>query len=113
MKKLFIFFICLIFIAGCSQKKELYKEIDFFVNSLSTTYESYGFDGKEHAKTTSDGLYTITPIGRLINVKIQKAVSEDEYEDLKKDLESHYKNDKHVNKVYICGAGTIMIDCRN
>jgi len=105
----------LIFVAGCSpSKKELYKETDAFVQSLSTTYESYGLLGAtNHSKTTSDGLYTISPIGRLINVKIQKVVSDEEYEKLRKDLENHYKNDKRVNKVYICQAGTIMIDCRN
>ena len=105
----------LIFVVGCSpSKKELYKETDAFVQSLSTTYQSYGLlGGTNHSKTTSDGLYTVTPIGRLINVKIQKVVSDDEYEKLRKDLEKHYKNDKRVNNVYICGAGTVMIDCRN
>lgn len=115
MKNFLILFLSLIFVVGCSpSKKELYKETDAFVQSLSTTYESYGlFGGTNHSKTTSDGLYTISPIGRLINVKIQKVVSDEEYEKLRKDLENHYKNDKRVNKVYICQAGTIMIDCRN
>lgn len=53
------------------------------------------------------------PIGRLINVKILKAVTDDVYRDLEEDLESHYKNDRRVNNVYINNAGTIMIDCRN
>jgi len=115
MKKILICFISLIFVVGCSQsKKELYKETDAFVQSLETTYESYGvLGGTEHSVTTSDGLYTITPLGRLINVKIQKVVTEDEYEKLRKDLEKHYKNDAKVNQVYICAAGTVMIDCRN
>lgn len=113
MKKLYIFFISLIFVIGCSpSKKELFKETDVFVQSLETTYESYGIFGGA-AITTSDGLYTITPIGRLINVKIQKAVSDDEYEELREDLEEHYKDDVRVNKVYICQGGTVMIDCRN
>ena len=115
MKKLFIVLVSLIFIVGCSPNKtELYKETDTFVKSLSTTYESYGLlGGSKYSKTTSDGLYTVTPIGRLINVKIQKVVSNEEYEKLRKDLEKHYKNDARVNKVYICEAGTVMIDCRN
>lgn len=115
MKKLFIFFVSLILVVGCSpSKKELYKETDVFVESLSTTYESYGLlGGTKHSKTTSDGLYTITPIGRLINVKIQKVVSDEEYEKLRKGLEKHYKNNTKVNRVYICEAGTVMIDCRN
>jgi hypothetical protein len=105
----------MIILIGCSQsKRELYNETDAFVQSLETTYESYGlFVGTKHAKTTSDGLYSITPIGRLINVKIQKVATNDEYEKLRKNLEKHYKNDNRVNSVYRCQAGTIMIDCRN
>lgn len=102
-------------IIGCSKREnELFKETDIMVESLHTTYESYGIlGGKEHSKTTSDKLYTIMPIGRLINVKIEKVVGSDEYESLKKELEEHYSNDKRVNSVYINNAGTIMIDCRN
>ena len=115
MKKILICFIGIVFIVGCStSKKELYEKTDEFVQSLETTYESYGLlSGSSFSKTTNDGLYTITPIGRLINVKIQKAVSDDEYAELREDLEDHYENDSRVNKVYICQAGTIMIDCRN
>lgn len=115
MKKNLICFVGLILIIGCSQsKRELYIETDALVQSLETTYESYGLlGGKDHSKTTSDGLYTITPIGRLINVKIQKVVGDEEYESLRKSLEKHYKNDSRVNKVYINQGGTIMIDCRN
>ena len=114
MKKTLIYLIALIFIFGCSpSKKELYKETDALVESLQTTYESYGaFGSPEHNKTTSDGLYTMTPLGRLINVKIQKVVTDDEYENLRKDLENHYKDNVNVKSVYICGAGTVMIDCR-
>lgn len=115
MKTALMCFMSIILMIGCSSsKKELYKNTDAFVQSLETTYESYGLlGGTESSVTTSDGLYTITPIGRLINVKIQKAVNNDKYESLRKDLENHYKNDKKVNKVYICEGGTIMIDCRN
>ncbi|CCG54161.1 Probable lipoprotein precursor [Flavobacterium indicum GPTSA100-9 = DSM 17447] len=115
MKKKLIFSICLFLIVSCSPgKSELFKETDFFVESLYTTYESYGILGySENAKTTSDGLYTITPIGRLINVKILKAVEKEEYEDLKEDLKNHYEGNTKVNDVYICKAGTIMIDCRD
>ncbi|WP_199741572.1 hypothetical protein, partial [Flavobacterium sp. GSP6] len=68
---------------------------------------------QEHSKTTNDGLYTIMPVGRLINVKIQKVVESGEYEELKQDLKEHYEGNPKVNDVYICQAGTIMIDCRN
>ena len=100
---------------SCSPSKtELYKETDAFVESLATTYESYGLlGGAKYSKTTSNGLYRVTPIGRLINVKIEKVVSDAEYEKLRKALERRYKNDKRVNRVYINEAGTVMIDCRN
>jgi hypothetical protein len=116
MKKIIPVLILFLFlIIGCSPSKtELFKVTDSFVESLETTYESYGiFGGAEDAKTTSDGLYTIMPVGRLINVKILKAVDSDEYEELKQDLKDHYEGNTRVNDVYICQAGTIMIDCRN
>ncbi|MBN8643493.1 MAG: hypothetical protein J0L86_16905 [Flavobacteriales bacterium] len=115
MNKTLIFSICLLLIISCSpSKSELFRETDFFVESLQTTYKSYGIlGGSEYTKTTSDGLYSITPIGRLINVKIQKAVENDEYEELNQDLKDHYEGNSKVNDVYICKAGTIMIDCRN
>lgn len=115
MKKTLMFSICLFLIISCSPSKdELFKETDFFVESLNTTYKSYGVLGvSENAKTTSDGLYTITPIGRLINVKIQKVVESEEYEELKEDLKAYYEGNTKVNDVYICKAGTIMIDCRD
>ena len=114
MKKLFFYLITVFIITGCdNNKKELYKETDAFVESLHTTFESYGMNGLKYAKTTSDGLYTIMPMGRLINVKIEKVVEDKVYEDLRKDLEKHYHNDSRVNKVYINQGGTVMIDCRN
>jgi hypothetical protein len=114
MKKI-IFLTFLSFLISCSlEKKELYSLTDSFVESLQTKYESYGiFDGKVHAKTTSDGLYQVMPIGRLINVKILKVVKDDVYKDLEENFISHYKKDKRVNKVYINNGGTIIIDCRN
>lgn len=115
MKKLFLLLLTFVLLLGCSgSKSDLYKETDKFVSALSTEYQSYGMlGGVKHAVTTNDGLYTVTPIGRLINVKIQKAVDSDEYESLRNDLENHYKKDSRVNSVYICRAGTVMIDCRN
>jgi hypothetical protein len=115
MKKIVLYILASIFIVSCSEsKKELFKETDAFVNSLNTSVESYGLlRGEEYATKTSDGLYTIMPVGRLINVKIEKAVGADEYEELKSDIENHYKDDKRVNQVYINNAGTIMIDCRD
>ncbi len=115
MKKIIVYSILLIIAIGCSQsKRELYEITDKFVISLDTEYESYGIlGGTKYAETTKDGLYTVTPIGRLINVKIQKVVEDEEYESLRESLEKHYKNDTRVNKIYINQGGTIMVDCRN
>jgi hypothetical protein len=110
--------ICIVlvaFLVGCSpSKQELFEITDSVVESLQTTYESYGMlGGKKHIKTTSDGKYQVMPVGRLINVKILEAVTDDIYLDLVEDLKSHYKDDTRVNDVYRNNGGTIMIDCRN
>lgn len=113
MKKILIATMTLIFLASCSQsKKELFAKTDRFVGSLQT-YRSYGIRGIENKIYTSDFKYQITPIGRLINVKIMSEVDNETYESLKEDLAQHYKKDSRVNDVYICNAGTIIIDCRN
>lgn len=101
---------CLAFLSGCSRHKDLYKITDKFVESLYTEYESYGLGGTQ--EYTPDRAYKVMPIFRLINVRIEKAASDDEYEDLINDLKAHYKGNPHVNDVYRCQAGTIMIDCR-
>lgn len=91
------------------EKKDLYDKIDYFVENLSNSYVSYGLFSNEK-KMTTKGTYHILPIGRLINVKIYDYnVS---YEKLKEDIKDHYKNNKTVKDVYICKAGTIMVDCR-
>lgn len=91
--------------------RELYEITDGFVSSLKTL-NSYGMlDGMDYAMHTKDGAYTVFPIGRLINVKIEK--SDANYESLKTELKDHYQNNPNVNDVYICQGGTIMIDCRN
>ena len=115
MKKLLIYFSSLIFIIGCStSKSELYEKTDFFVESLAKDYNIYGVTSNlKYTETTSDGLYQINPIGRLINVKILKAVDHEVYEELREDLEDRYQSDSRVNDVYINKGGTIMIDCRN
>ena len=118
MKKQRIILICVILtvsssIVGCSGYNELFEITDHFVESLYTTYESYGLQGERHTKFTSDGLYKVMPVGRLINVRIEKVVDDEEYEKLRAALEKHYKNDTRVNGVYIAEAGTVMIDCRN
>lgn len=121
MKKIAMVFVCLMTMTftSCGQvneikNKELFKLTDEFVNSLYTIYESYGIlGGADHTKYTSDMEYKVFPIGRLVNVRIERVATDEEYETLRKDLELHYKDNYKVNRVYRCQAGTIMIDCRN
>lgn len=105
--------IVFIFISSCSFRSNLYEETDYFVNQLSTAYQSYGLQGISDKRITDDRKYSVTPIGRLIIVKFEDYASSDEYEKLRKDLENHYKKDYRVNKVYINQGGTVVIDCRN
>lgn len=115
MKKIIIFILISLILCSCNLgKQELYKQTDFFVEQLQTTYSSYGLlGGMDDVRYTNDGYYKITPIGRLINVRIEEGVDDTEYEKLLNSLKRHYSNDNRVNDVYICGYGTIMIDCRN
>ncbi|MDO4951203.1 MAG: ABC transporter [Bacteroidales bacterium] len=84
------------------------------MEKLHTSYHSYGLlGGMDYTKYTEDKEYKLFPIGRLINVRIEHYADDDEYEILRKALESHYSGDSRVNQVYRNQGGTIMIDCRN
>lgn len=116
MKKIIIGGVILTLLFSCSNIKygELFVITDEFVEKLQTTYQSYGmFGGIDDTKYTEDKEYKVFPMGRLINVRIEHYADDDEYESLRKALESHYSGDKRVNQVYRNQAGTIMIDCRN
>lgn len=105
----------ILLLSGCNNIKygKLYEITDIFVEKLSTTYESYGiFGGLDDTRYTEDKDYKVTPMGRLINVRIEHVADDAEYEDLREALESHYNGDTRVNQVYRCQGGTIMIDCR-
>lgn len=116
MKKILLASILLVALCGCNNIKygELYTITDEFVEKLQTTYQSYGMlGGMEYTKYTKNKEYKVFPMGRLINVRIERYADDDEYESLRKALESHYSGDRRVNQVYRNQAGTIMIDCRN
>lgn len=116
MKKILLLCVsvlCLTLLASCSSRSNLYERTDYFVDQLSTTYQSYGLQGLSEKRTTKDSKYSVTPMGRLIIVRIEDYVPDKEYESLQKDLERHYKRDHRVNRVYINQGGTVVIDCRN
>ena len=120
MKKIFILFILILTLTSCNivndiKYKDLYKHTDYFIENLYSTYgyESYGLEGTKYQRKTKNGEFQITPIGRLINVKRLDYTTDKEYEELKTIIKKHYKNNWKVKDVFICGYGTIMIDCRN
>lgn len=92
---------------------DLFAQIDFFVDKLYTEYENYDAFGKQRVYLTSGQLkFSVAPMGRLINVKYEEVVPNEEYIKLKFILEKYYENDTRVNSVYINNAGTLMVDCR-
>lgn len=104
----------IVLLSCSSDKKELFEITDSFVNSLNSDVESYGIlSSKDHIRTTSDSVYRVMPVGRLINVKILENTGGQEYESLINDLKEYYKGNSKVNDVYKINAGTVMIDCRN
>lgn len=115
MKRLF-FIVLILFsftLSSCDGNKELYEITDYFVTSLYTRYESYGIlGGMDDIRYTSDREYKVMPTGRLINVRIEDYAAQSDYLKLRDKIAKHYKNDPRVHNVYICGGGTIMIDCR-
>ena len=116
MKKILFALLALLpLLMSCNpEKKELYSHIDYFIEQLNTRYESYGLlGGSDDTRYTDEGMYKVMPIGRLINVRIEYAATDEDYEKLLNNLKSHYKNDSRVNDVYRCAAGTLMVDCRN
>lgn len=86
--------ICLMTIVftSCSEikHKELFRITDKYAESLYTQHRSYGLGGK-NMEYTSDGEYSVMPLGRLINVRIERYVSDKDYDCLLEDLQSHYK----------------------
>ena len=110
-KIFFCIIISMCLLTSCDKHADLYKVTDKVVNSLYTEYESYGLQGD--ALYTKDGKYKVMPVGRLVNVRIEDvSATSTDYQSLEESLKKHYKNNERVNDVYICGGGTVMIDCR-
>lgn len=89
----------------------LYAKTDHFVDMLDTVYESYDALGKK-ATNTSDGKFTVTPLGRLILVKKKASASDISYTQVQSALKNHYKNKSKVRDVFLNQGGTVTIDCR-
>ena len=90
----------------------LFSKTDYFIDMLDTVYERYDVLGKK-ATDTTDGRFTVTPMGRLIIVKKKAAASDITYTEVQNALKNHYKKNSKVNDVFLNNGGTITIDCRN
>jgi hypothetical protein len=89
----------------------LFSKTDYFIDMLDKVYERYDAFGSK-AADTSDGKYTVTPMGRLIIVKKKTYNTDVTYEEVKSALENHYKNTYKVKDVFLNNGGTVTIDCR-
>lgn len=67
----------------------LFRKMDYFVRMLETTYDNYDAFGK-YAGDSSDGKYTVTPIGRLIVVKKKTYNTDASYKEIATALSAHY-----------------------
>ena len=79
MFKRFVFIIFSVFLFISCGKSTLYKITDEYVKSLYTTHNRYALNS---APTyTHDKLYKVQPIGRLINIRREKDVTDKAHED--------------------------------
>lgn len=115
-------FLCCVFVAlslaSCSKEAtipstytKLFTVTDTFVDFLQeSSYNSYDAFGNK-AKETSDGVFLVTPAGRMIAVKIKKS-SQADYDTTLGYLEDRYSGKSNVKDIYKNNGGTITIDCR-
>lgn len=118
MKKYIIIFACAVFAFFLGYNiycYQLFNNADKLVNDLDEKYEAYGlFSIDEFIDTTAIGNFQTFPLGRLINVRINKPISNDiEYSILQNVLKFHYLGNSKVKDVYKCNGGTLVIDCRH
>lgn len=118
MKKILLGVLCIILFASCSKQEvipttynKLFYVTDTFVDFLEeSSYNSYDALGKKQ-KETSDGVFLVTPMGRMIAVKIKKTYEAD-YDTTLRHLKTRYASKKKVKDIYKNSGGTITIDCR-
>lgn len=94
-----------------SQFSSLFSRTDYFIDMLDTVYDRYDAFGSK-SQDSSDGKYTVTPMGRLIVVKKKASAGSVSYADIESALTNHYKTNSKVKDVYQNNGGTVTIDCR-
>jgi hypothetical protein len=91
---------------------DLFEITEEFVISLYTTHEYYkGLASETNITYTKDSLYKITPIDRVVSIKIGDTYGGKEYEDLRDKFKEVYKDDKRVKDIYLDSMGNLIIDC--
>ena len=88
-----------------TEYKALFYTTDNFVSKLGYS------NSFTESKTTSDGKYLVSVLGRLVIVK-KKSSAGASYNEVREALYSHYKSNSRVKDVFINNGGTITIDCR-
>ncbi len=120
MSALFLICSLMFTITSCSKDDDeesktfsvLLRQTDHFIDMLDTVYDMYDAFGLK-STDTSDGKFTVTPVGRLIVVKKTTLASDITYVQIKDALQNHYKNKPKVKSVFLNNGGTVTIDCRN
>ena len=125
MKSFVVFFCALVLgfsVTSCSDDDDvkpsyseytsLFSTVSTFVTKLSaSSSNSYPISGSSK-KTTSDGKFVVTPMGRLIGVAPQSRMSTKELTKVKEALEWMFGDKACGNEIFLNSGGGITIDCR-
>ena len=118
---IWLFLFIVLFLAGCMSKQEkneikfknLLIECDKQLEFMNDSYNSFGFNpSKAYKVSTEEYDFSIYPSGRMITIKILEFVEDEEYEKLIQILETYYKDNNVVKKIFRNQGGTVNIDCR-
>lgn len=115
------FFFIVLFLIGCMSEQEkneikydnLLFECDKQLEIMKDPYNSFGFNpSKAYKVSTEEYDFSLYPSGRMITIKILEFVEDEEYEKLIQILETYYKDNNVVKKIFRNQGGTVNIDCR-
>ena len=118
---IWLFLFIALFLAGCMSEQEkneikfknLLIECDKQLEFMNDSYNSFGFNpSKAYKVSTEEYDFSIYPSGRMITIKILEFVEDEEYEKLIQILETYYKDNNVVKKIFRNQGGTVNIDCR-
>ncbi len=87
--------------------REAINKVDFYVNRLYDTYESYGIFESPSIVYVAGRKFWIKPLGRLVVIDTDNFNTE-----LMERMSKIYKRSHKVHNVFINGHGNVAIDCR-